>query len=647
MIHQLLESSRPTKRVISVIYDTLALCLSLYIAWALRLGKLAIDPTQKDLVCLGITVFVSIYAFVRLGLYRAILRYMAQDAVVSIASGLLISSLTLAASDFFLSASIPRSVPVIYLLLATFLIGLPRLMVRNIVQMLLPVGDTKVLIYGAGSAGRMLTDSLRPSRDYQPVAFLDDNPKLWNSNVKGLPVHPGKDAEKLIKKYRCEKIFLALGAVDRPSKHLIIRQLEKLKIQIQTIPPLEELTKGRLKIDEIRDIQIEDLLGRDPVAPDLTLMESNIRNKAVMVTGAGGSIGSELCRQIIQHQPKHLILFELNEYNLYAITEELQSIIQQDNLNLTLIPLLGNVQDKQRLTHIMKLYQVNTLYHAAAYKHVPLVEQNIIEGIKNNVFGTLRCAQSAIEANVGTFVLISTDKAVRPTNLMGASKRLAELILQALNIESNTLFCMVRFGNVLGSSGSVVPKFRQQIEDGGPITVTHPEITRYFMTTKEASQLVIQAGAMAQGGEVFVLEMGEPVKIADMAKEMISLSGLSVRDTSNPEGEIEVQYTGLRSGEKLFEELLIGNNCEGTAHPRIMRSEEEFLDWETVEVLLNKIKHQCSIFDFEALRKIIMEAPTAYAPNNSIQDLTHTILADAQISRVSASSNVVGLPINK
>ena len=642
MIRSLLDSTRPTKRFVSVAYDVVALSFSLYIAWALRLGQFDIAPKQIDLVCLGITVCVSITAFIRLGLYRAILRYMAQDAAVSIAVGLAISSLTLAASSFFLQASIPRSVPVIYLLTASFLIGLPRLMVRNLVQMLLPIGDTKVLIYGAGSAGRMLADSLRPSHDYQPVAFLDDDPRLWNNKVKGLPVFSSKDAEKLIKKHRCEKIFIALGAIDRPTRLMIIRQLEKLSVQLQTIPPLEELTSGQIKVEEIRDIQIEDLLGRDPVEPDTRLMQSNISNKSVMVTGAGGSIGSELCRQIIQHQPHTLILFELNEYNLYAIVEELEATIQHQNLTVSLIPLLGSVQDRQRLTNVMKLHHVNTLYHAAAYKHVPLVEQNIIEGIKNNVFGTLNCAQAAEQAGVNTFVLISTDKAVRPTNLMGASKRLAELTLQALNDNSQTLFCMVRFGNVLGSSGSVVPKFRQQINNGGPITVTHPEITRYFMTIKEASQLVIQAGAMAEGGEVFVLEMGEPVKIADMAKEMIQLSGLNVRDINNPDGDIEIQYTGLRPGEKLYEELLIGNNCQGTTHPRIMRSEEEKLDWHAMETLLQEMQQQCESLSLKKLRETIINAPTAYQPSNPIQDLTHTTDSDlASKAAQLKASNVV------
>lgn len=622
MIRPLLNANRPTKRFVSVIYDTLALSFSLYIAWALRLGQLSINPTHIDLICLAITVFVSITAFIRLGLYRAILRYMAQDATVSIAIGLIISSLTLAASSFFLNASIPRSVPVIYLLTASFLIGLPRLLVRNVVQMLFPVGDTKVLIYGAGSAGRMLADSLRPSHEFQPVAFLDDDPRLKYSRVRGLPVYPGRDLEDVLKKHPCAKIFLALGAVDRSTKLAIIRQLEVHPLQIQTIPPLEDLTKGSASIEEIRDIKIEDLLGRDPVDPNDRLMRSNIEGKVVMVTGAGGSIGSELCQQIVKYAPTTLILFEVNEYNLYTIKEQLQELIDPNQVKL--ISLLGSVQNAVRLQSVMTDFRVSTVYHAAAYKHVPLVELNIVEGVQNNIFGTLNCAQAAIAAKVESFVLISSDKAVRPTNVMGTSKRLAEMILQALNNEHpDIIFSMVRFGNVLGSSGSVVPKFRSQIEKGKPITVTHPEITRYFMTTREAAQLVIQAGALAKGGDVFVLEMGEPVKIVDMAKEMVSLSGLTIKDADNPNGDIEIQFTGLRPGEKLYEELLIDNNCEGTLHPRIMRAEELQISWQEMTKLLSLLDGHCSKLNYTALHEALVTSPAAFKPEGKLEDIMH------------------------
>lgn len=613
MLRPLLNANRGTKRVVSVAYDIAALTCSLYIAWALRLGHFNFTPTRIDLMCLGVTIAVSIVAFVRLGLYRAILRYMAQDAAVSIGIGLIISSVTLAASSFFLKGSIPRSVPIIYLLTASFLIGFPRLMLRHVVQMFFPVGETKVLIYGAGSAGRMLAESLAQSTKYQPVAFLDDDIRLMGSRIRGLPVHPGRDIGMLMEKYKCPQIFLALGAVDRAIKLNIIRRLEKFPVQIQTIPPLEDLTSGAANISEIRDIQIEDLLGRDPVQPDEQLMRANTHNKVVMVTGAGGSIGSELCRQILRCQPSLLILFELNEFNLYKIDEELQEAVNSRGIKTRLISLLGSVQDKKRLKTIMQHFGVQTVYHAAAYKHVPLVEHNMIEGIRNNVFGTHCCAQAAESAQVETFVLISTDKAVRSTNIMGASKRLAEMAVQLVSETAGTTrFSVVRFGNVLGSSGSVVPKFRKQIEAGGPITVTHPDITRYFMTIPEAAQLVIQAGAMAKDGSTYVLEMGEPVKIADLAKEMIRLSGYQLKSPENPYGDMEIVYTGLRPGEKLYEELLISDNVIGTKHPRITEALEKILTREQIEQLLTQLEASCESYDCQAIADLLCAIPDTY-----------------------------------
>ncbi|MYM62852.1 nucleoside-diphosphate sugar epimerase/dehydratase [Pseudomaricurvus sp. HS19] len=619
-LRRLLGAARPTKRLVSVIYDSLALGASLYIAWALRLGQLDIAPTPIDLTCLAITVAISIFVFIRLGLYRAILRYMAQEAVVSIAIGLIISAVTLAASSFFLKGTIPRSVPIIYLLTASFLIGLPRLMVRNIVQMLYPIGDIKVLIYGAGSAGRMLADALRPSREFQVVGFLDDDPRLRDTRIRGLPVYPGEDAGALIAKHHCTKVFLALGAADRVAKLAIIRQMEKYPVQIQTIPPLLDLSRGDANIEEIRNIQIEELLGRDPVQPVPELMQANIHSKVVMVTGAGGSIGSELCRQIIKHAPQTLILFELNEYNLYNIEDEL-SHTPDRSANTELVAMLGSVQDQQRLEAVMKHFQVQTVYHAAAYKHVPLVEHNVIEGTRNNVFGTWHCALAARNTGVETFVLISTDKAVRSTNIMGASKRLAEIAIQLVSRDApSTRFAIVRFGNVLGSSGSVVPRFRSQIQMGGPVTVTHPDITRYFMTIPEASQLVIQAGAMSQGGETFVLEMGEPVRIADLAAEMIRLSGYSVRDTENPHGDIEIIYSGLRPGEKLYEELLLSDNVVGTQHPRITQAREPEVDPEEFQEVLSSLRKSCEAQDFRSVADIIRNLNCVYEGNGFIVD---------------------------
>jgi len=623
MLRQLLDAPRPTKRMISIAYDILALTASLYIAWALRIDSFRIPVTQGSAICLAITLAASIAAFIRLGLYRAILRYIAQDAVISIAIGILISSTTLAASSFFLNSDIPRSVPVIYLFTATLLIGLPRLMVRNIVQIFFPVGDTKVLVYGAGSAGRMLADSLRQSPEFQPIAFLEDNSRLVGNKIKGLPVYSSSEAETIISKYDCSKVFLALGSTERNIRQGIIRQLEQYPVQLQTIPPLEELTKGELTVANLQDIQIEDLLGRDPVEPNEDLLRANIQNKVVMVTGAGGSIGSELCRQISKHNPKTLLLFELNEYNLYKIEQELQAEPNYSKSKIQLHALLGSVQCQQRLESVMKHFHVETVYHAAAYKHVPLVEQNMVEGLQNNVFGTYHCAKAALASGVKTFVLISTDKAVRSTNIMGASKRLSEMVVRMLaGNNPSTRFNIVRFGNVLGSSGSVVPKFRGQIERGGPVTVTHPDVTRYFMTIPEAAQLVIQAGAMAKGGETYVLEMGEPVRIADLAKEMIRLSGYTLKSDRSPQGNIEISFTGLRPGEKLYEELLVVDNVIGTKHPRITEALEESIENNEIELVLSKLSEFCENRQLEKLLELLSSLPNTYSgsmtPNDSL-----------------------------
>jgi FlaA1/EpsC-like NDP-sugar epimerase len=383
-----------------------------------------------------------------------------------------------------------------------------------------------------------------------------------------------------------------------------------------------DVIEGRASSDEILDVDIDDLLGREPVSPHSDLLQSNIYNKVVMVTGAGGSIGSELCRQIIRLQPTKLVLFELSEFGLYQIDRELNELVQQKQLNVEIVPIIGSVQRINRVENVLKAFSVETVYHAAAYKHVPLVENNIVEGVRNNVFGTMYAAQAAVKAGVDTFVLVSTDKAVRPTNVMGATKRMAELVLQALaNQQSSTRFCMVRFGNVLGSSGSVVPLFRKQIKDGGPVTLTHNDITRYFMTIPEAAQLVIQAGAMGKGGDVFVLDMGEPVRIRDLAVKLIRLSGLDVKDELNPHGDIEIQCTGLRPGEKLYEELLIGDNVETTDHERIMTASEVMLPWEKLEVIINELDDASHHFQHQKIRDLLMNAPLAYKPNDPIADM--------------------------
>jgi FlaA1/EpsC-like NDP-sugar epimerase len=624
MLSYFLEAPRSVKRFISVTYDCCAISLSLYLAWALRLGQFDIGARPIDWLCLVITLAISITAFIRLGLYRAILRYMAHEAVVTVMFGTLISSLSLAASDFFLKASLPRSVPIIYVFTSLFFVAMPRLFIRSLVQMLMPRSGTKVIIYGAGKSGSQLASAAQHSTEFWPVAFVDDDKKLHGSSVRGLSVLSPTMIPQLIKDHSAEKILLALGNTPRCKMRWTIRTLEEYSIKVQTIPAFSDLVNERTRIEELRDIEIEDLLGRDPVQGNSRLMDRNIGNKVVMVTGAGGSIGSELCRQIIIHSPIALILFELNEYNLYKIEDELSRAILKSNFSIELVPLLGSVQHKNRVEKVMSSFGVDTVYHAAAYKHVPMVEQNLIEGVRNNLFGTQCCAEAAIAAGVKTFVLVSTDKAVRPTNIMGASKRLAEIMLQSLaSTQTETKICMVRFGNVLGSSGSVVPKFQEQIARGGPVTITHPEITRYFMTISEAAQLVIQAGSMAKGGDVFVLEMGDPVKIVDLAKEMISLSGLTIKDENNPNADIEIQFSGLRPGEKLYEELLVEQNCHGTEHPRIMRAEESHIQWEDAEKLLNRVDKQCHEFDYEGLRAEFVASPASFKPLNDIDDLIY------------------------
>jgi FlaA1/EpsC-like NDP-sugar epimerase len=524
-----------------------------------------------------------------MGLYRAILRYIPPQAIITILIGILASSVAMIAAGFYLHAFLPRSVPVIYSFIALFLIGLPRLMFRNLLSFLAPKGNTNVIIYGAGESGHYLSAQLQKSAQYRPIAFVDENPKLHESNLRGIKVYNPDDLGYLISKYQVRKILLAQDKSSPQQTARIVRSLERLNVQVQAIPQLTDLINGTAQVDEFRSIQIEELLGREPVAPAPSLLEMNITDKVVMVTGAGGSIGSEICRQAIKSNPKSLILFERNEFNLYQIQEELEPLIADTNIKL--YPILGSINNEALLENVMKNFQVQTLYHAAAYKHVPLVEYNILEGTNNNLFGTYKTAKAAINSKVERFVLISSDKAVRPTNVMGATKRLAELVLQAFAKQSPTVFSIVRFGNVMDSSGSVLPKFREQIKRGGPVTVTHPEITRYFMTISEAAQLVIQAGAMAEGGDVFVLEMGEPVKILDLATEMIFLSGHSLRSAENPEGDIEIKFTGLRPGEKLYEELLVGDNCEGTTHPRILRAHEQHISLPELESYLAQLRN--------------------------------------------------------
>jgi FlaA1/EpsC-like NDP-sugar epimerase len=461
-------------------------------------------------------------------------------------------------------------------------------------------------------------------RGFTPAVFVDDSRVLQGSVINGIEVRSPVELPSLVQDLEITRVLLAVPSVSRRRRQKILKRLESLAIRVQTMPDISDLISGRARVDEIQEVDVADLLGRDPVPPNEKLLDACIRGKNVMVTGAGGSIGAELCRQIIELSPQRLLLFELSELALYTVHKELCLIAEREGLGVEIVPLIGSVHHRNRVREILDCFAIDTVYHAAAYKHVPIVEENMVEGIYNNVYGTWNAAEAALQSGVETFVLVSTDKAVSPPNVMGATKRMAELVLQGMHERgSGTRFCMVRFGNVLASSGSVVPLFRDQIKRGGPVTVTHPEIIRYFMTIPEAAQLVLQAGSMAKGGDVFVLDMGKPVRIADLARRMIHLMGLSVRDDDNPDGDIEVLYTGLRPAEKLYEELLIGDNVAGTEHPRIMRAVEDCMPWHDIEVLLDQLLKACEAFDCESARGLLRQAVAGYRPSSSIRDLVH------------------------
>ena len=555
--------------------------------------------------------------------------------MMAIVAGVILSTLAMVTLAYFLSVDLPRTVPFIYASFALVFVGGARALMRSMVVSGLNRRGEPVIIYGAGVSGRQTAIALAQSHEYHPVAFVDDDTSLHGINMQGLYVHSPSILRKLIKQKQASKVLLALPSASRARRQEIIQSLEQLSVKVLTLPAMADLVSGDKLFTDVKEVEIEDLLGRDPVAPRADLMAANISGKVVMVTGAGGSIGSELCRQILRQSPSKLVLFELSEFGLYSIERELLATKQELGLTVDIYPVLGSVQRQNRVQAVMEAFKVQTVYHAAAYKHVPLVEHNVVEGVRNNIFGTLYTAQAAIATGVETFVLISTDKAVRPTNVMGTTKRMAELALQALSHkDSSTRFCMVRFGNVLGSSGSVVPLFRKQIANGGPVTVTHAEITRFFMTIPEASQLVIQAGAMGKGGDVFVLDMGKSVKIVDLARKMIRLSGFEVKDEHNPGGDIEILFSGLRPGEKLYEELLIGDNVEGTGHERIMTANEVFLTWDELKQILDRLDKACHDFNHEAIRDLLLKAPTGFNPTDGICDLVWLSKHKAQNSNV-------------
>ena len=615
---------RSVKKIIFIFHDIILMTMSFIIAYLTRFTFSTSNLNQTHLwLLLSLTILLTLVVFIKLGLYRAVIRYVGTKMMVICLIGSIASALILVCVSFFVSYHIPRSIPIMYFLI--LLVGTisSRLFIREMIRGSFLSKNTPVIIYGAGQSGTQLLEAIRQVEHFYAVAFVDDDKKQQGTVVNNLTVYPPEKLVKLVEKYEVEKILLAIPSASREDRKRILNTLEPLNLEVLSIPGMRELVEGKITVQGLKKVSVIDLLGRDPVNPIPELMQANITDKVVMVTGAGGSIGSELCRQIIEMRPTTLILFELSEFLLYSIEKELREHMVHTGLSLHLIPLLGSVQQRKRLHTVMQTYQVQTIYHAAAYKHVPMVEFNTIEGVRNNVYGTLHCALAAIDTQVETFVLISTDKAVRPTNTMGASKRMAELVLQALaaRTDHSTRFCMVRFGNVLGSSGSVVPVFEKQIANGGPITLTHKDITRYFMTIPEAAQLVIQAGAMGKGGDVFVLDMGESVKIIDLAKQMIRLSGLEIQDESHPKGDIAIKITGLRPGEKLYEELLIGDNVTQTTHARIMTANEIMLNWPELDALLQRLDAACKDSDYRLVRELLLEAPTAFQPADPLCDL--------------------------
>lgn len=612
MLAYLLGLSRYMKRAISVLADIVFLTSSLIGAFWLTQGNdFQLVPSIG--LAFSITLPLTLLLFARLGLYRAVIRYIGQHALGAVLAGIVSNAFLLVLLFKAFNVEDKGNLIFVYAILALISVGGIRLLARMFLVQRNNGHKERVLIYGAGSSGRQLAQALMNGEQYHPVVFIDDDTTLQRSTILGIPVGNPSIISTLVKSHNVSRILLALPSVTRSRRREVLDSLEDLPIPVQSIPGMSDLVDGSMRIDELQDVKIEDLLGREPVAPKTKLLQANIRDKVVMVTGAGGSIGSELCRQILLCEPKALVLFERCEFSLYTIEQELTATIKQQQLTVKLLPIMGSVQRQERMQSVMTAFAVDTVYHAAAYKHVPLVEYNIVEGVINNVFGTWYAAEAAIAAKVETFVLISTDKAVRPTNVMGASKRLAELVLQSLaKRQTATRFCMVRFGNVLGSSGSVVPLFREQIRKGGPVTVTHKDIIRYFMTIPEAAQLVIQAGAMGEGGDVFVLDMGEPVKIADLARRMIHLMGLEVKDEIHPGGDIEVNYSGLRPGEKLYEELLIGDNVRDTEHPRIMAADEVCLTWPKMETILLQLDSYCNSFSVQKIIDLLQQAPTEF-----------------------------------
>ncbi len=647
----LLGLPRRKKRVLQVLTDIVMVWGALWMAFVVRLGvDDLINPFTRHRWLFIAAPIVAIPLFIRFGLYRAVMRYFGNDALIAIVKAVSLSSLILGLVVYIYSnhqGVVPRSIIFNYWWLSLVMVGGLRLAMRQYflgdwygAAQHMPFanrddGLPKVAIYGAGSAGNQLVAALRMGRAMRPVAFIDDDSSIADRNIAGLQVYRPKHIQQMIDVTGAQEILLAIPSSSRGRRREILALLEGYPLHVRSVPGFMDLASGRVKVDDIQEVDIADLLGRDTVPAQEDLLERCIRGRSVLVTGAGGSIGSELCRQILTLRPTQLLLYEHSEFNLYNILSELEQRVDRESLSVCLLPILGSVRNQDKLLSVMKSWHVETVYHAAAYKHVPMVEHNIAEGVLNNVIGTLNTAQAALQAGVANFVLISTDKAVRPTNVMGSTKRLAEMTLQALSRElapvlfgdqanvsrvNKTRFTMVRFGNVLGSSGSVIPLFHKQIKAGGPLTVTHPKITRYFMTIPEAAQLVIQAGSMGQGGDVFVLDMGEPVRIVELAEKMIHLSGLSVRTDKSPHGDIAIEFTGLRPGEKLYEELLIGDNVAATQHPMIMSAHEDMLSWDALKSRLHELVAAVESDDYVRVRQVLRDTVSGYAPDGEIVD---------------------------
>ncbi len=631
-LRSVLSLPRLAKQAIAIITDTSLCIITLWIALFLRLDNYQFSNLGESLRLASlVSVLVAIPIFWIMGLYRSMFRYSSSNVMASVFFSILVYGLLyFSIISIFGIKGIPRSIGLLQPILFLFAIVSSRLFAEYVL-----VGNfknnkktavlPKVLIYGAGSAGRQLLQALNNSNEMKVVGFIDDDEQLQGQLLGNHNIFSSKELGKIIETRGANHILLALPSVKRNRRLQILKNINKYKVKVKTLPSITDIIKDRVTLSDIRELDIEDILDRKQVQPNNELLNKNINCKIVMITGAGGSIGSELCRQIIKLNPRKILLLEISEFSLYKIKTELEDLknsIEEINLNIEIIPLLASVQDKKRMTEIVKTWRPDTLYHAAAYKHVPLVEENLCEGIKNNVFGTLISAQVAIENEISNMVLISTDKAVRPTNVMGATKRIAELCLQSLydNSKKNTKLSMVRFGNVLESSGSVIPKFKEQIRNGGPITLTHPDVTRYFMSIPEAAQLVIQAGAMSKGCDVFVLDMGEPLKILDLIKRIIKLSGLSILDKNNPEGDIKIKIIGLRPGEKLFEELLLGENTQNTLHDKIKKAEDPFMPWKDLSIYINELEILVKENDLKGILNILKKLVIGFKPSTDIVD---------------------------